>query len=219
MNGDKKLRQRSAPVSLSILLWCFLGIAVSIPVSIPVQAQMMGGGHGMMQRDSQTGFPPPIDPGSLPEPTSDGAKILQRYCAQCHGLPGPGLHTAGQWPEVVARMRENIEQSGFMMRLMHGLNNPSESETSTLTAYLQKHARTDVNVSQLPMPESEGAQAFAQVCAQCHGLPDPKQHTAREWPSTVERMKQNMRKMGKTIPDEQVLSEILEYLTTHAKPN
>lgn len=186
---------------------------------MPTQAQMMGGGHGMMQRDSQTGFPPPTDPRTLPSPTSNGAKTLQRYCAQCHGLPSPGLHTASQWPDVVARMRQNIEQSGFMMRLMHGLKKPSESETMTLIAYLQEHARTDVDASSLPMPESAGAQAFAQVCAQCHGLPDPKQHTAQEWPSTVERMKQNMRNMGKAIPDVQILSQILEYLTAHAKPN
>ena len=40
---------------------------------------------------------------------SRGAGLLQRYCAQCHTLPGPGHHTGEEWPEVLRRMDTSDE--------------------------------------------------------------------------------------------------------------
>jgi hypothetical protein len=33
---------------------------------------------------------------------------------------------------------------------------------------------------------------FSIACSQCHALPDPRRHTAREWPGVVERMRRHM---------------------------
>ena len=35
---------------------------------------------------------------------SQGAQLLQRYCTQCHNLPGTGRHTAEEWPALLERM-------------------------------------------------------------------------------------------------------------------
>jgi hypothetical protein len=54
--------------------------------------------------------------------------------------------------------------------------------------------------------------AFLQTCAQCHALPDPKQHSTQEWPDVVARMKQNMQQMQKPViqPKEEAL--IVQFL-------
>lgn len=169
-----------------------------------------------MHRSGSEGFPPATDPRSLPEPQSEGAELLQRYCDQCHDLPGPGLHTAEEWPAVIARMKKNMDGGGLMMRIMHGIRKPSKDETQTLVSYLQANGRKAVDPEQLPDRESPAAQAFQTTCSQCHALPDPKQHTAQEWPATVERMTQNMRNMGKTVPDKATLDQIIAYLSDHS---
>ncbi len=74
-----------------------------------------------------------------------------------------------------------------------------------------------INPENLPDPQSTGAQLLAQYCTQCHGLPGPKQHAANEWPGVVERMTQNMKTMGKPIPDKETLKTVIEFLQTHAK--
>lgn len=43
--------------------------------------------------------------------------------------------------------------------------------------------------SELPDPESQGAQLTAQYCAQaCHGIPAPSSHSASDWPVVLRRM-------------------------------
>src|SRR5512139_4352060 len=94
--------------SLRIVLFA---LTVLVPFQLaeltPVSAGMMG--PGMMG-----GFPPGSDPASLPELHSEGAQLLQAYCAQCHELPGPGLHTADEWPAVVRRMNMRMQMRGHM---------------------------------------------------------------------------------------------------------
>ncbi|MCW9023308.1 MAG: hypothetical protein OQK73_01380 [Gammaproteobacteria bacterium] len=43
-------------------------------------------------------------------------------------------------------------------------------------------------VSQLPLPDSQGAQLTQEYCTQCHNLPGPGRHTVAEWPDVMERM-------------------------------
>ena len=84
-----------------------------------------------------------INPATLPQPHSEGARLMQHYCTQCHGLPGPGLHTAAGWPTAVARMaaRERMMSDQDMM----GIQAPSAKEQATLLAYLRKHAQIPLN--------------------------------------------------------------------------
>ncbi len=59
--------------------------------------------------------------------------------------------------------------------------------------------------------------AFRRACATCHALPDPKRHTAREWPAVIVRMQRHMTNRGVPPPPDEVLEEILEYLQHNAR--
>jgi cytochrome c553 len=64
--------------------------------------------------------------------------------------------------------------------------------------------------------DSPGALALQEICSQCHALPDPARHTSQEWPAVVERMNGYMKSMGKPVPDEQKLRDIVKYLQSQA---
>ncbi len=52
-----------------------------------------------------------------------------------------------------------------------------------------------VEPSQLPDPDSRGAELLSRYCSQCHGIPSPRLHTGQEWPNVLTRMVKRMRKM------------------------
>ena len=49
----------------------------------------------------------------------------------------------------------------------------------------------------LPESESIGAELYSQYCSQCHALPSPKAHSAREWEESLARMDAQMQMMGR----------------------
>ncbi|BAP87638.1 putative uncharacterized protein [Burkholderiales bacterium GJ-E10] len=182
----------------------------------------MGGSSamkGMMQRMMGGSLPPGIDPALLPESGSRGAQALQRYCVQCHNLPGPGLHTAAEWPAVLARMNARMQmmQGMPMMQGMMHLEAPTPTEQAALLEYLQKYATRPIDRSAYPDLHEPAGRSFSSVCSQCHALPDPRQHTARQWPKVVERMKRNMLAMGKSVPGDAETKAITEFLQRHAR--
>ncbi|MHB8173835.1 MAG: hypothetical protein ACYDFU_05185 [Nitrospirota bacterium] len=91
----------------------------------------------MMQRMMPEMLPPGITSESLPDPDSRGAKLLGRYCTQCHNLPNPAMHTAGEWLRVADRMFSRMA----MMRGMTGMENPFKEEREKIVGYLKTHAR------------------------------------------------------------------------------
>lgn len=99
---------------------------------------MMGQGtmKEMMTRMMEDQLPTGIDEADLPEPKSQGAQLLVRYCTQCHDLPPPVLHTSTEWPMVLARMERRME----MMAQMGSIQNPSNKEQATILNYLQRNA-------------------------------------------------------------------------------
>jgi len=173
---------------------------------------------GMMQGMTGAQLPFGIGPDALPEATSDGARLLGYFCTQCHELPGPGMHTAEEWPRVITRMNQRMQvmSNQGMMRIMHGIKTPSDAELQVLTTYLQKNARQTIDETQYTDLNSPAGTTFSVTCSQCHALPDPQQHTADEWPGVVERMTQNMEIMGKTVPSRKILETIVAYLQKHA---
>jgi cytochrome c2 len=180
---------------------------------------MMGGRHmrEMMQRMMGDMLPPPMDPAVLPDPNSEGARLLQQYCAQCHNLPGPGLHTAAEWPAVVNRMNRRMRMMGrHGMMMMERVESPSRQENVVILDYLQAHAQQPLTARLSPALESKAGQAFRASCAQCHALPDPGQHSSWEWPAVVERMKGYITAMGKVVPNESELTAITGFLQRHA---
>ncbi|ALP53740.1 hypothetical protein Tel_11660 [Candidatus Tenderia electrophaga] len=219
-------RNRTLIIGVALFLAGATGLMslYSPPMSM---AGMMGGGM-MMGRDGMKGMmkemmgaqlPPGIEPRDLPEATSNGARLLGQYCTQCHEMPGPGMHTAEEWPRVVDRMNQRMQMmSGRnMMRMMHDIKAPSDNELQILAAYLQKHAQQAIDKTQYTDLNSPAGKTFMATCSQCHALPDPKQHTAAEWPTIVERMTRNMDAMGKAVPDQETLEVIVAYLQKHAK--
>lgn len=140
-------------------------------------------------------LPPAIEPRELPERNSEGAKLTLRYCVQCHNLVNPAMHTAERWKPLVERMvwrmRGNGNLGDLMKEMMAHVKAPTDAEVETLTRYLQQHGQTEIDPAH-PALSTHAGEIFSIACAQCHALPDPRRHTAREWPAIVERMKRHM---------------------------
>ena len=141
-------------------------------------------------------LPPAVAPADLPEPRSTGARLAAAYCVQCHYLPNPAMHNAEKWPAIVARMVWRMQGRGnlgkIMQDMMADVKAPDAGEQAALVRYLQKHAQRELDPAQYPDIRSPAGRIFGIACSQCHVLPDPRRHTAREWPNVVERMRRNM---------------------------
>jgi len=184
------------------------------------------GPYGLMLRRV---LPPGPDPKDLPEPDSAGAQALNRYCVQCHNLPSPYMHTAERWRIVVERMDRRMRGEGnlgkLMKELMEGLQAPQQQELDSLLAYLGKHGQKAIDPEQYPdLKSTVSGQTFGEACVQCHELPDPQRHTAKEWPQVVERMQKNMAWVGviksnTRNPHELKVEDILDFLERHSRAN
>ncbi|MDP1536142.1 MAG: hypothetical protein Q8L95_03045 [Burkholderiales bacterium] len=140
-------------------------------------------------------LPPSLEPQQLPEPHSAGARLAVRYCVQCHYLPNPQMHTAKRWHPIIERMvwrmRGEGNMGGLMKEMMEHVTAPTATEAATLGAYLEKHAQQEIDPRHPALRTSAG-QIYSIACSQCHALPDPQRHTAREWPAVVKRMQGHM---------------------------
>jgi hypothetical protein len=173
-------------------------------------------------------LPPAIEPMNLPEPQSEGARLASRYCVQCHYLVNPAMHTPERWKSVVERMlwrmRGNGNMGELMKEMMAQVRAPTDAELDTLLRYLQKHGQSEIDPRH-PALATPAGEAFGIACSQCHALPDPRRHTAREWPLVVERMKRHMAWTNvivgppelKTIPELKT-DEIVGLLKRYARP-
>lgn len=157
-------------------------------------------------------MPPGLPPEDLPQPESRGAGLLQGYCEQCHALPGPGRHTAGEWQEVLDRMILLMDVASRFSGLMGHIRVPAADEGEVLRAYLTDHALQPSQVE----PDGIGAVAFTSHCGSCHALPDAAQHSQEEWPAVVRRMQRNMTVMQYAPPAGDAMVQIQLYLQQHA---
>ena len=140
-------------------------------------------------------LPRSITPDALPYAGSPGAQAAARYCVQCHHLPNPAMHSAERWNTIVKRMVWRMGGGGnlgaAMKDLMAGVTAPDQGEEALLIAYFRQHAQRELDADD-PRLRSTAGRMYALACTQCHALPDPQRHTAREWPAVVERMKRHM---------------------------
>lgn len=182
---------------------------------------MMDQGHmkDMMQQMMGGMLPPGITPQDLPEPESRGATLLSTYCSQCHNLPSPRMHTAEDWPRVAGRMLMRERMMARMRGMMMRVKAPTPQDEEALLQYLKAHAMQALSPTAVPAPDSPGAALFQQTCAQCHTLPEPKQHTALEWTAVVKRMRENMKNMGRREITDQEARDITAYLERHSSEN
>ena len=156
-------------------------------------------------------IPPGIEPRALPEPDGAGARLVVRYCVQCHNLASPAMHDAGKWPAIVERMVVRMQGRGnlgkVMAQMMAGLQAPAADEKRALVAYLSRHAQSPLDPKQVPEINARSAEPFRLACQQCHALPDPRRHTAKEWPAIVARMERNMEWMNRVVGSKPVPGE------------
>ena len=173
-------------------------------------------------------IPPGFTPAMLPEPKSAGARLTQRYCVQCHNLANPAMHDAERWPSVVQRMVPRMEGKGnmgkLMAEMMAGVEAPSAEETLVIAAYHRKHAQRALDPKQIPEVNAPTAEPFRAACSQCHVLPDPKRHTAKEWLTVVARMQKNMEWMNRVVSSKPMpgepqlrIEDINAFLARHAR--
>lgn len=217
---------RNLVLGVSLLIIGIIGLSI-LPGMRMTMGGMMGGGMMMDRQDMKemmknmmgAQLPPGINPVNLPDPQSTSAQLLAQYCTQCHELPGPGMHIAEEWLSVVDRMNRRMRMMSDrgMMRIMDDVKAPTDNELQTIVAYLQRHAQKPMDKTKYTDLNTPPGKSFDAMCSQCHALPDPKQHTFAEWPSVVERMTQNMKMMGKPIPDRETLETIVEYMQRHAR--
>ena len=156
-------------------------------------------------------LPPTFEPRQLPNAKSRGARLLVRYCVQCHNLPNPAMHHAAKWPAIfermVVRMRGKGNLGELMQDMMAGVEAPSVDEAETLLAYLRKHSQRQLDPKKYPAVNLPEGRSFKLACQQCHVLPDPKRHTAEEWRIVVARMQENMQWMNRVVASRPVPGE------------
>ncbi len=156
-------------------------------------------------------LPPGFEAAMLPQPGSPGALLAQRYCVQCHNLPNPAMHHAQKWPPVFERMVLRMEGRGNMGRLMAdmmaGVSAPTADEARVLVRYLRVNAMVPLDPKKIPEVNAPAGDAFRLACGQCHALPDPARHTAKEWAMVVARMQKNMDWMNRVVGSRLVAGE------------
>ncbi len=150
-----------------------------------------------------------VKPELLVDADSTGASTLKRYCAQCHNLPAPKMHTSLEWPAIVSRMKERMVMHGQMMG---GIIVPTARELSGLVDYLKSNAIVPFDTSRGMDLGSPAGQVFSRTCSACHGLPDPTKYAAKDWPMIVSRMQANMKVMGKKPIGDSESQMLIEYL-------
>jgi hypothetical protein len=108
--------------------------------------------------------------------------------------------------------------------MMAGVQAPAPAEAKTLLAYLRRHAQKPLDPARYPEVNAPSGEAFRLACSQCHVLPDPRRHTASEWPAVVSRMQQNMQWMNRVVGTRPVpgepqlrIDEINAFLARYAR--
>jgi hypothetical protein len=198
------------PSVAALLALAFAGCR---PSSTPgATADSTGTAQGLTRQDqlllaaAKVALPPAgMAAGDLPEPMSRDAQLLVTYCSQCHPLPTPTAHSATDWPSVARRMWLRMEWLPPSL----GVKVPTPGERFEILNYLTTNA---LQVSGSILPAGKGRDEFAVVCSQCHALPDPRVHSAEDWPAVFSRMERNMERMQVQRPGSAVSTDILLYL-------
>lgn len=170
------------------------------------------GGHGLSRQDelllaaANIALPPPgVTPADLPEPNSKGAQLVAQFCAQCHNLPTPQMHSATDWPSIARRMWLRTEWLSPTL----GVKVPTMAERFAMLEYVTTNA---LRVTAANLPAGAGRETFELVCSRCHALPDPRVHSPADWPAVFSRMQQNMERMKVAPLTRSQTADILLYL-------
>jgi len=151
-------------------------------------------------------MPPALAPGVFPEPESAGARLVARYCGQCHFAPAPGHHTAAEWPKVLERMDLLIEVTARFGRQLKPLETPSRTERALIGEYLTAHALR-------ALPDAAAAPAdYRALCGDCHAAPDPAAYSDIDWPALLARMASHRQTMARPPARRSAQAQVERYL-------
>ena len=159
-------------------------------------------------------MPPGLTPDQLPDAGGPGAVLMQGYCTQCHALPGPGRHSAEEWPQVLDRMLVLMDVANRFGGLLGNVKAPAADERDQLRSYLVLHALKPMT----GVPQGIGASAFQNHCGACHALPDPAQYNHIDWPGQIKRMQRHMVVMKYSPPSADAMMQIQLYLQKNNHP-
>lgn len=151
------------------------------------------------------GLPTGVAADELPDRESDAAATYVEYCSACHGIPSPAAHSATDWPVVLRRMWYRTEG----LPASYNVPVPESAERVLILNYVLDHA---LDVAQVDLPRGPGRDLFVNTCSRCHELPDPSQHSARDWAAVVMRMRQHMVQMFRESPPQADVQDIILYL-------
>jgi len=70
-----------------------------------------------------------------PDQQSSAFQTFARQCSQCHAPPMPTVHTAAEWPSVIARMQQH--------RVQRSLAPILAKDMTMIRDYLIQHAKKD----------------------------------------------------------------------------
>lgn len=141
----------------------------------------------------------------LPDPESQGAMDIGKYCSACHAIPSPMMHSATDWPSVARRMwlRMDRIEGRFDVPV------PTPAERLVMLEYLLSNALV---VRTSGLPDAPGRDVFVSTCSQCHELADPHQHSPEDWVSVVRRMTGHMEDMLGLFLTQEEFQQIVLYL-------
>lgn len=131
--------------------------------------------------------------GQLPDSQSRGAVLLASYCSQCHNIPNPKMHSAGDWPMVFEKM---MGHALLMAGAAPDVRTPADTEKKEIVSYLERNGFRELPASS-PLLGDPRAFNLVWFCSVCHAVPDPDQFPAEEWGSIVDRMNGHRKKQGR----------------------
>jgi len=137
-------------IRLSAMAVLGAGLIVSVQTALPAGDDsatvpgtgggMMGGGMmggGMMGGGMMGGYGPRGgDNGNQEQGSADlnspAGRLYAQTCARCHALPNPQRHTAEEWPAIVTRMEQRMQQAGQPL--------PAKDEIQEIDKFLAQRA-------------------------------------------------------------------------------
>lgn len=205
----KRQMHRTLRYPLWPLVLCVMaGCAGGAPAAEETQQGGPATSEDLLLASALVALPPSgVTPADLPDPESDGAQHLARYCETCHALPSPGSHSATDWPSVLRRMWLRMER----LDPSYNVPVPTGGERLVMAEYLVNNA---LQVRRGNLPSGAGRNLFVAQCSRCHELPDPSQHTPDDWGGVVRRMQGHMEQMLGEFMSQADSRQIIAYLQT-----
>jgi len=118
-------------IKVILLLFAFALLAGCDGHGMGNSGGMMGSMAGSMMNNANISSTPPVT--ETDKRYTQGFQKAEKVCSQCHALPNPNLHTAEEWPGVIARMKVNMKNFHKTV--------PSATDLQSITAYYQANAK------------------------------------------------------------------------------